>query len=240
MPGHIIEKTAYAQQAVREFMGGGKPAYPRAVRKKIDHLLKQMTEANMIYSDGIYHVSPALASILQRKITVKVDGAVIDINPFTCDLIDIFRLIKDNDADQARNRNGQGFNKPDSVISRRLLGKIDSHGLHPGNVVEMYVIAHRYRKQAAAEISARTRMKLSEVSGILESRFRSNSVSRSMRMVVITDVTVEENMAPEGSPARAAAQKRKNAPHHAATEGKPQPEAKAGRWSSSAPKELRP
>jgi hypothetical protein len=200
MSVHVIEKTAYAQQAVREFMGGGRPSFPRAVRKKIDHLLKQMTEANLIFADGIYHVSPALASVLQRQITIKVDGAVIDINPFTCDLIDLFRLIKGNDADQARNRNGQGFNKPDSVISRRLLGKIDSHGLHPGNVVEMYVIAHRYRKQAAAEISARTRMKLGEVTGILESRFRSNSISRSMRMVVLTDVTVEENVAPEGSP----------------------------------------
>jgi hypothetical protein len=201
MPGHVIEKTAYAQQAVREFMGGGKPSFPRAVRKKIDHLLKQMTEENVIFVDGIYHVGPALASMLQRQITTKVDGAVVDINPFTCDLIDLFRMIKGNDADQAKNRNGQGFNKPDSVLSRRLLGKIDSHGLHPGNVVEMYVIAHRYRKQAAAEISARTRMKLSEVSGILESRFRSNSIARSMRMVVLTDVTVEENVAPDGSPA---------------------------------------
>jgi hypothetical protein len=201
MARHVIEKTAYAQQAVREFMGTGRQSFPRAVRKKIDHLRKQLSEANITFSDGLYHVSPKLMSILVKQITTKVDGAVVDINPFTCDLIDLFRLIKGNDADQARNRNGQGFNKPDSVISRRLLGKIDSHGLHPGNVVEMYVIAHRYRKQAAAEISARTGMKITEVSGILDARFRSNSISRSLRLVAITDVTVEENMAPEGSPA---------------------------------------
>jgi hypothetical protein len=209
MSGHVIEKTAYAQQAVREFMGGGKPSFPRAVRKKIDHLLKQMTEANIVFADGIYHVSPALASVLQRQITAKVEGAVVDINPFTCDLIDLFRLIKGNDADQAKNRNGQGFNKPDSVISRSLLGKLGTHGLHPGNVVEMYVIAHRYRKQAAAEISARTRMKLGEVSGILESRFRSNAISRSLRMVVFTDVTVEETVVPDGSPSPGAKKTRK-------------------------------
>jgi hypothetical protein len=220
MPADVIEKTAYAQQAVREFMGGGKPSFPRAVRKKIDHLLKQMTEANIVFADGIYHVSPALASVLQRQITAKVEGAVVDINPFTCDLIDLFRLIKGNDADQAKNRNGQGFNKPDSVISRSLLGKLDTHGLHPGNVVEMYVIAHRYRKQAAAEISARTRMKLGEVSGILESRFRSNSISRSLRMVVFTDVTVYETIAPDGSPARFTTKRaRKDASPQAAADG---------------------
>jgi hypothetical protein len=90
-----------------------------------------------------------------------------------------------------------------------LLGKLDTHGLHPGNVVEMYVIAHRYRKQAAAEISARTRMKLGEVSGILESRFRSNAISRSLRMVVFTDVTVEETVVPDGSPSPGAKKTRK-------------------------------
>jgi hypothetical protein len=220
MPADVIEKTAYAQQAVREFMGGGKPSFPRAVRKKIDHLLKQMTEANIIFADGIYHVSPALASVLQRQITAKVEGAVVDINPFTCDLIDLFRLIKGNDADQAKNRNGQGFNKPDSVISRSLLGKLDTHGLHPGNVVEMYVIAHRYRKQAAAEISARTRMKLGEVAGILESRFRSNTISRSLRMVVLTDATVAETVVPEGSPARFTTKRaKKDATPQAAADG---------------------
>jgi uridine kinase len=192
MSDHGIEKTACAQQAVREFTGCGRLPFPRNVRKKIDRLLKQIGEQNVVFVDGIYHPSTELAALLKREITVRIDGAVVNVNPFSCDLIDIFRMIKALDADQAQQQNGQGFNKVDSMISRRLLSKTEGQALTPGNVVEMYVIAHRYRRQAVGEISRMTGMKVSEVSGIIETRFKSNGVTRSMRIVTNTGFAVSE------------------------------------------------
>lgn len=82
------------------------------------------------------HVDPP------KEVTIRIDGRVVNVNPFTCDVIDIFVLLKWRDADQARRQNGQGFNKPDSVIARRLLDRLE-FGLLPTNVREMFAIAHR-------------------------------------------------------------------------------------------------
>ncbi|NTF17652.1 hypothetical protein G6L37_04515 [Agrobacterium rubi] len=190
-----IAKTIYAQQAVREYMGSPRPKVSRSVRMKIDRLLAQINESHAVLIDGIYHPSPAFTSILSKEVTVRIDGHQVDVNPFTCDAIDIFLMLKARDSDQAQRQNGQGFNKPDSVIARRLLGKIEGQGLSPTNVLEMFAIAYRYRNQIADEISRCTGIREGEVADILKARFQIAAVTRSLRMVSITDTSLGDEPA---------------------------------------------
>lgn len=185
-----IAKTIYAQQAVREYMGWPRLKLSRSVRVKIDRLIGQVSESEPVLVDGMYHPNEAFANILRKEVTIRIDGKKVDINPFTCDAIDMFLLLKARDADQAANRNGQGFNKPDSVIARRLLDRLLTVGLHPNHVAEVFGIALRYRAQVADEISRGTGLAQGEVSDILKARFKLGAITRTTRMAGLTDASL--------------------------------------------------